>query len=733
MYRELNKKHRAELKSIITLYTELMTRLLEKYNKLKMSVKEANDSRDRLLQEFSKKAHSLLEIPTDPDMVHITKLQEDVSALEKELEKKEREIELNKDNAQVCKLHFKDALHETMQARNELNALRDDTTRKMGFLSGFNSSETERKQIVAEVEHALRQRTRETAKKIVKQNGLHVLVRFRCAKKSPESHDNYIKWTSNSITMISEDRKTEDKIAFDKADFKGFLIYDDSPQQDCLKLIKGANTKYEYDENGIDRKTDWAFDSDTYNRINEKLFALFDEHTTLMEAKNPKKDTTKWKEDVMLLNTLLNQILNLKIAFADKVAERVRYDVVGEAMDDEISAQSITLLEKYSQTRDRIVAEMKSETRGKPAVTKTRLIANMNDAIHYMDFLHQYIEIQATAHKYIINVGELFVKKSALSFVEEDNPSNPIRCVTILGMGSTGSGKTTSTRAILLRIIHDYTTLPKWSEALRGATIKVTAKQVREGVHGIEITELSSTPPQGAKLSKPFLIGRTNRSQVASSQVLCGVEDECNSLTKLKGYEMMKKLIDYDQQTEKNRDTRYTPHNPAGSSRSVKITTITIKFANNKVTTINLIDPPGYERYEKKELEEYYANLISKTNEYDPNYKKIPKPKNQATLFADEAMAEKIFIDNTTAYIKKYLKEYATLQKTGVSQADFDEKMEAITQTSAIPSIYANWITHENLMPKDSTVIVVTAFKAFISKPEVEANYKMFEFLKELQ
>src|SRR4029079_9830774 len=81
-------------------------------------------------------------------------------------------------------------------------------------------------------------------------------------------------------------------------------------------------------------------------------------------------------------------------------------------------------------------------------------------------------------------------------------------------------------------------------------------------------------------------------------------------------------LLEFDQNTETNREIKYTRANRTGSSRGVKIIVLNLyNTQTKKNVTINLIDTPGYEELESEEdLGNFYQNLMTNAQDQDSKY-----------------------------------------------------------------------------------------------------------------
>lgn len=92
--------------------------------------------------------------------------------------------------------------------------------------------------------------------------------------------------------------------------------------------------------------------------------------------------------------------------------------------------------------------------------------------------------------------------------------------------------------------------------------------------------------------------------------------------------ELLSLFSQYDAATDANRQTRVTPMNKSGSSRSFKVTTITftaiIEGKQENVATINVLDTPGYEDYTDESLQTFFQVERQNLDRFE-DYKKNVK------------------------------------------------------------------------------------------------------------
>ncbi len=720
-YLKLNMAYRKQLEEIVSIYTDLIKELLRRYNALKHSQKIEKETRQSLVDEYDTKTDILLQIQLNGDgdpsnTADIIKLNTEIEELKKQILVKNDEISLITSDATICKVHFEDTLNEATKQLSILKAKTADMSQDMQDVAFQNvSSDDQISAIKAQAEKMLRERSAKTATKIASAHGLYILVRFRCSK-TPEDEKSIVSNEPNSITITNGD--VPQKIVFNSDDAKSFIIYDDAGKWNCTQLL------------GIqgDLRTE------IYDEARKQAFIMLENFQKTL----PGLEVETFGNNVRKLNLAIVEHLTLRKTFFEKDFERTRYGGLKPGREDTEPQSANTKLTDF-RTISRKLAGMIGE----------RKLEDGEKILKYFDQIEKYVTMQANAYKYVMASGDEFILRSALDFLKKSSVDKPLKCITIIGMGATGSGKTTSTHAILLNIIHQYTTLTKLKDSLQEATITVVAKEVRQDAkNGIVINGLSRTPHSSiTKNLKPFLIDRsTERSKDEDKITLCKGKNKrnqpvsCALLDGVNGYDMMKELIKYDMETEQNRDTRYTPDNPAGSSRSVKIIIITITRADGSQTKINLVDPPGYERYTTKDLTTFYRNLITQTMTLDPDYQPVDVEE-AVKESVNNAEKEKLFIDQTLLYLRTSLHKYNELQNgeefKHYSQKDFKEAMvKEIRQTPVVGTPLSGketWIDELDLMPKDSSVIVLAAFKSFIPPKEFEANHQTFKFLEGLK
>ncbi len=382
---------------------------------------------------------------------------------------------------------------------------------------------------------------------------------------------------------------------------------------------------------------------------------------------------------------------------------------------------------------------------------KSFIISQYNFDYHALE---NFARDEIKSYKFQILSGAEYIKTSSLQFIRKQEPGNMIDNITILNIGGSGTGKTTTSKALLKFIYLEY--VSRFSEDLVTNKCEITVDfnevYYKDGM--IKLAALSTTPGDNQKYLYPYLVQLSERGHEKTEvkqNYLCGIEvknvdnpppKECTDLkTGQKAYDVMHNLLKLDFYSETNRETKYTPTNPSGSSRGIKI--ITLQFFNRstkKMVNINLIDPPGFENHESKEkLIEFYKTKIMLAKGQDANYLKLNvKTDNEVNRFVTQIETETVFIRNTLTYLENLILKYKELRndKT-LNENTFHQKMNQIEHVNTMnqnTTSKLQWATKDlNLFPQNSTVIVIGAFKGNVqSENEVYAANETMDFLQKI-
>jgi len=354
------------------------------------------------------------------------------------------------------------------------------------------------------------------------------------------------------------------------------------------------------------------------------------------------------------------------------------------------------------------------------------------------------IENIKAAETYLIQSGNMVVgqEKSVLNFLLQDEfPAT----VTIFAIGGSGSGKTTSARSILQRLFFKY-----MERADASTTITLSYRQIFQNKQKdsttntfnetiiqqlLPIHEPEKKKPTGKEIDfedysiylKPYLLLPQNLPKTSSTVKLFPIDGMTDK-------EMMKmaawcNMLQYDATSDKYRRTLYTPHNPTGSSRSIKISTLDFATSSQQ-NRIHLVDTCGYEHYDQADLITFFNKQISTAKVQDENYDKLVASEAakgreglgivyDAVDLSHRVLKEGEFIRNSLNYIQDSIVEF---------RHSIPEEFEATTrQTGA--TIKNQWIEDQKLITKNCSVLVVGAFKHFIPEEEAQAGVDTIEFL----
>jgi len=394
-----------------------------------------------------------------------------------------------------------------------------------------------------------------------------------------------------------------------------------------------------------------------------------------------------------------------------------------------------------------------------------------------------------------------FVHQSPLSFLKRQDPL--LGQITIVGMGTSGSGKTTSSRAIVNNILDMYGS--SFPTLIRASIITAAFYEVFQefavGGSSIKVRNLPTTPLE-TNLKFPYLKtwqaaeGIDSKSFVPIQNNLCGTDDTrpCDDLTmelQSQRIQLMKKLRILDTNSEQHRQTRYTANNPNGSSRSIKVVTITISNqVQNQQVKINVIDTAGYEEYKITDLQVFYKNFIvnalsgdrnavqygiplemksrrpSEVSQpgfsqeaenirkglksqvetkqiegvvaFDPNSQSIVRAANTQ---AQNAIREGSFIRDSLNYVESAILGFQELKK--LEQENPNATFSTKQLETKINQVYEGrekkkyppqdpWITNLKLLTADSALVVLGTFKKYVNITEKDAVTKTVQFLHDV-
>lgn len=538
------------------------------------------------------------------------------------------------------------------------------------------------------------------AQSLSQPGGFGVFIRIRC--QNAKEGQTVLKADANSVAIENHKVETSDNITI--WNDNKMIIASNENQITCAKL---KELQFLQEKQLID-KENRMFGTISGN-ARDQVQARFLYYYKLVQL-------------VPIYAAIKNRIDEIKLQLDDNFRKNTGYKLY-----EEYEKEKADLVKKYNSTPARVkeIDELKTD------------IKNME-----------------IAEQYLISSGNEIIgqKDSVLNFLQEDEfPST----VTIFAIGGSGSGKTTSARSILQHIYFKYMERINppseiqisYSEVYQHTdnkiyVLKLPYKETTPTkIHIVEEEETKSktsqrkTPEQldaekRAKLAKrgflkPHLVYRKTPNEFSGQVKLFPVDD-------MKDFEQMKmaawcNMLEYDAVSDKYRQTQYTPNNPTGSSRSIKITTV--EFNTNGVKNrVNLVDTCGFENYTIEELNTFFAAQIASASIHDEKYilqvadeakMTDEERKKKSIIFPADYLAHRVlqqgvFIKNSLDYIRD-------------SVVAFRHAQELPLQAHAEGDV--NWIEREKLITDDCSVLVVGAFKHNIPPKEAQAGIDTIDFL----
>lgn len=796
VYYGLNEKYRDKLKSFTTLYRQLIELLRGRNIKLQSDLKLKTEEETRLLNQLAENERKLQEFKII-DIVHvedgkkIEDLQKENLILTKALVQAKSELENVKIQIDACTFNIKEmSVHANDETRSLLKLMQkeegnieiDAATKALNEARG--SYEAQRAQL--ELERKAR------VEEILNLQGLYVLVRVRCDEISGNSKLDYSVVPGAKYLKLKgggPELTFKDASKLELWDDRMSLNPSECSKNDVLSNAFAANnsqiSKYQQlldSRNEDNKEIPLSIGGNeiryTYTQINQHFANWIQKSKALIEDHQEKvryKIFRSLEESQKSLQDDLNTIEFTELAPWD-LYHKQRYITFANYIDISIAQLpknlKLTDREKRKMTEDEIKKE--HEKRRKAENTK-RKAENAAEALVYkvaFTFIEDKTRDQIKNYQFILSSGLEYINNSSLNFISKQNENELLRNITILNVGASGSGKTTTSKALLKHIFYHYTSDKKFADFVNGTSkitlsfFEVYLRQSKKTGKQIMLSELGASVPNSnvANYLYPYLVPSSNRHNIDTKSKnaqhsLCGAErkktdikaaqhEPCNKGgVGLEAFNLMHRLLEYDETSETNREIKYTQANPTGSSRGVKI--ITLKFENSegKSATVNLIDTPGFEPDEKLDLEvtDPYMLKISLAESEDAKYKDYVKAAGGKTKERDrlalEIQAEAEFIKNTLQYLKEITIRYRDLQlqkrndPNTVTKEYYDAELLQIRQKDPGDSKFATaWATHGlDLFPFDSTVVVVGAFKANVeSDNQIYAAKQTIDFLKDV-
>ncbi len=308
-----------------------------------------------------------------------------------------------------------------------------------------------------------------------------------------------------------------------------------------------------------------------------------------------------------------------------------------------------------------------------------------------------------------------FILHSELQFFKEQDPNNKhyVKKVTIISFGSSGSGKTTFTQNLTSMILNMYHT--NFSKHFAESTLYATFVEVRMDEKGDAKPIGMSSRVLRAESRDKFSASVSYAPIAIKRAPVCISNDEsreaiqkCSSFAELQGKaEIIATYKELEKGTESNRQQRFTPANPSGSSRSFKITTLEFEAKDKTVwLRINIVDPPGAENFSDDEIR---TALIAQQPQISQKFQ---------NLFIGTLQREGVFINRELKVLSDRIMQF---------QAESRHKPE-----SKENRLEKTWVEERHLLDPGTSVILLGCFKPYIKKSEESAVRGVFKTINEI-
>ncbi len=781
LYYVLNKNYRKQLTEFIDLYDQMKKKLNKRKTTLKKTYYEKKQDFDTKIFEIRQTEMQIMKIQAiisvtdeiktnsnekEQQQIKFNELQIKYQELEKELNEIKEELETTQQQNNECDVNLTSmaAITEKLLGtlKNQINNDKEDISQDIPFEMGSQvglSEEQKQAQFLKMVKQE-----KENQKQRLLQDGLFVLVRVRCDKPK----------TGDQLGIIKEANKGPDNfieienLRMDIGKSLISAIYDDTFTNTC----KEGEFLKELSDSELNRKE--------AEEIQRKIFFQYDTKTNTSGRTTEKATNMQYfKELESLYLTWIQhekENSNLFIEFGIEKKEKI----INEAKDWAL------LQNKIGITLEKDHAAMKIKTSDGGILIASKAWKNAQKV------LEDFVKSEISSYEKTLQSGTEFVKMSAISFVAKQKEDDLLDAITIVAIGGSGAGKTTTAKALLQYIINTYR--DKYPTFIVNSSISITFKQIYENENGeLKNKYMSREVPdfvdRGVKY--PYLrkqMDDTKAVDALKPNILCGNEEKvksCSTIVNIQNLEqknsaieIMKNVLIFDNETEKNRKIRYTLNNPSGSSRSIKIIQITFK-KDSKIININLIDTAGYEDYREEKatnaLREFYMDLIADAVKND-TYPLIRRKDSGlgvggafvTTTESDESAIKRLvdpmvinvlkegeFIRSSLIYIENTLLKFNDMQDqiktqkipiTDKVKKDFEDELLKIkpikltvaynSQGNMIPNTTKEVIQDQSwlvpYLPKHSTVIVLGAFKTNMNSTEISSAKNTLNFLKTL-
>ncbi len=780
VYLGLNSKYRDKLKLFTNLYRQLVELLRGQNKKLKKELEVKIEREIALTLELhanEKKLETTIVDVVFPGEGELEELRLKNSELKEQLSQTQTELENVKMQIDSCTFYLREM---STLANTETRSLINFMQTGVDLVENANLKNAEQR-YEALKQHIATEKEEQKKKisEILSLQGLYVLVRIRCDEYDKSDKNNKLKYNPTPGQKFIQIGK--DKLSFENAKLE---LWDDRFSMNALfpdnkalrsQCSQNANLYISADDierkqNEIDRQNNNVTDSAAYRKAN------FSFRNWVQKCKNLIDDyfeRNRYHIDQKSLEMQLIDIDDVELKewnnYHKEKAERIARQKPSPFPDRE----KVTVEErkKRKMSPKEIDEENKKRKHEWIQGDKLRVQKEVRDYRSFIAEIRTNKRKEILNYQFILSSGVEYIDHSTLTFIKEQKEAELLKTITILNVGASGSGKTTTTKALLKFIFYQYTTkFPDFIDNNAKITVNFyeiysKAATSSEKKPTIVVSTLAANVPNTnvTKYLYPYLVPTSERGNILKEDdlpqyYLCGVRPikgdvkpipSCEKTRAgLEAFNVMHRLMEYDDISETNREVKYTAANPTGSSRGVKVIVMKFKSSNGKNVTVNVIDTPGFEPPEeiKEGPFDPYLAKIHLAMEQDPKYveylSKHGGESNERNRIAQQISEEAEFILNTLEYLKDLTKKYRDLQRIkqnnpqALTEKDYEDAMTSIKQRdgSVNGKSQTNWATKTlNLFPMDSTVVVVGAFKGkIVTDNQLFGAKKTFDFLKKI-
>ncbi len=736
IFLQLNVKQRRKLRIFITNLQAKVDSLSQQKRKLQTEYDKLIETAKKLLDEHKDIEIQIItiddELKNDPNLKNLilekNALLEQKLAMERELGYRTTDLTNTKSLLESCKFSFDELDNEINELVDLATKLRNTNVGPIEQKIGFDILQAEseaaiiahRQKVEAKAAEALFEQKNIIDKLIASALGVFLIVRVRCASQKSEAFNIDADEKGMPKITLTLPNKTIYTVQSDKN--KSVQIFNDLNQPNCQtnpKFTKGSK----FAENANHVKNLWV-------QIQHQLPAAYDE-----------------------LKRLRNEWEKLLFKFVKTRASKESY---------------------YENPEGESIVELNTaKANFEKGLQKAGVVAEMVERI-----VNSLLEEADSMYK-TLSVTNSFVNATSISFIDDMQDLEQVpKVVTIIGIGASASGKTTSSHGIFQSLFVKY--VRKFADDMKNANIRLDFYEVYFD-HRLKQIRIVGLEPNyeghESKLTYPLLDSQVlHRARLAFNSVavqrgttFCFNDDKkdkpnnCQTLAKDKPrlFTALLQIMEQDRNAERARTTKYTPINLSGSSRGIRVTKVTcLKKDNTTLFQINLVDTAGYEYYTNGPvIQEQYKNLFAQAQNEDAEFRTLLMKRSaigrgsleekiqnyilaETLQYTTEIMQETKFINGSLEYIRNSLlnlKKFHSIKDPSNNQKGvYDIKYKTTRQDLLNEDVKEavggdnTWIQKLDLMPTIATVIVVGAINPNPSEEEINPTIASFKFFDEI-